>query len=78
MVAVVKGMQQQSQIPSSTYAGMQLGAESALWMRCSFLWLEVASEVHRRGQLSHQAAASQRLAGCFRTPFAGFTQVAPC
>lgn len=57
MVAVVEGMQQQSQIPSSTYAGMQLGANSAPWMRCSFLWLEVASEVDRRGQLRHPAAA---------------------
>lgn len=36
----------------------------AAWSRVSsldempFLWLEIASEVHRRGQLSHQAAAS--------------------
>lgn len=35
----------------------------AAWSRVSsldemfFLWLEIASEVHRRGQLSHQAAA---------------------
>jgi len=78
MDAVVQGTQQQSQIPSSTYAGMQPGAKSALWMRCFLLWLEVASEVRRRGQLSHRAAVSQRLAGCFRTPSTGFTQVVPC
>lgn len=41
MVAVVKNIQQQSQIPSSTYAAMQLGVESPLWMRCSFLWLKL-------------------------------------
>lgn len=57
-VTVAKSMQQQSQIPLYHLCWYAAWSRVISLDEMFFLWLEIASEVHCRGQLRHQAAGS--------------------